>query len=173
MISSGLPPGYDDEGVRLAARIRRERPEIGCVLLGNSVRPAHFLNFVANGVAGCAYLLMDRIDDPEEIVHAVRTVADGGSVVDPVVVEGLAARPDESARMARLTARELDVLEQIAEGESNAAIAASLGMTTRAVEKHISEIFVRLDIGTGPNVSRRVAATLVYLRATGRLALSG
>ncbi len=137
------------------------------------MRPAHFLSFVANGVAGCAYLLMDRIDDPEEIVHAVRTVAGGGSVVDPVVVEGLAARPDESARMARLTVRELDVLEQIAEGESNAAIAASLGMTTRAVEKHISEIFVRLDIGTGPNVSRRVAAALVYLRATGRLALSG
>ena len=125
VISSALPPGWSDEGVRLAARIRRERPEIGCVLLGNSVRPAHFLSFVANGVAGCAYLLLDRIDDPAEIVHAVRTVATGGSVVDPVVVEGLAASPDESARMARLTVRELDVLELIAEGESNAAIAAA------------------------------------------------
>ena len=89
------------------------------------------------------------------------------------MVEGLAARPDEAARIARLTARELDVLNLIADGESNAAIAARLGMTTRAVEKHISEIFVRLDIGSGADVSRRVAAALVFLRATGRLALSG
>ena len=173
IVSAALPPEYGDEGVRLAARLRHERPEMGCVLLGDSVRPAHFLALVADGVAGCAYLLVERIYEPEELMRAVQAVAVGGSVVDPVVVESLAARPDEAARIARLTARELDVLNLIAEGESNAAIAASLGMTTRGVEKHISEIFVRLDIGNGAEVSRRVAAALVFLRATGRLALSG
>jgi DNA-binding NarL/FixJ family response regulator len=173
VISAALPPDYCDEGVRLATRLRRERPEIGCVLLGDSLRPADFLSFVADGMAGCAYLLMQRIESADEIVHAVRTVAAGGSVVDPIVVEQLAAEPDESTRMARLTSREIDVLELVAEGRSNAAIAKSLGMTTRAVEKHISEIFVRLDFQSGSDLSRRVAATLIFLRASGRLALSG
>jgi DNA-binding NarL/FixJ family response regulator len=168
-----LPPGNRDEGLRLAIDLRRSRPAIGCVLLGERVRPVDLVSFCADGVAGRAYLLSERIERGEEVLDAIRTVATGGSVLDPSVVERLAAGPDEAALIVRLTPRELEVLGLIADGLSNAAIGAHLGLTTRAVEKHISEIFVRLDMPSGADVSRRVAAALVFLTAKGRLAPSG
>jgi DNA-binding NarL/FixJ family response regulator len=173
VVAVALPPGYTDEGLRLAIDLRRSRPAIGCVLLGDSVRPVDLMSFCADGVAGRAYLLPERIERGEEILHAIRTVASGGSVLDPSVVERLASRPDEFALIVRLTPREVEVLSLIADGLSNSAIGARLGLTTRAVEKHISEIFVRLDMPSGAEVSRRVAAALVFLSARGRLAPSG
>jgi DNA-binding NarL/FixJ family response regulator len=173
IVTAALPPDYTDEGVRLAVRLRHEQPKIGVVLLGDVVRPADVLTLVADGVAGRAYLLTERIMRAADVLEAVRAVAAGGAVVDPAVMEGLAATPDEATPLSRLTARELDVLALIAEGDSNSAIAGRLGLSKRAVEKHISEIFARLDLPGGDDVSRRVAAALLYLRATGRLALSG
>ena len=173
VVAAALAPGYTDEGVRIAVRARHENPRIGFVVLGDAVRPAHLLQLVADGVAGRAYLLTERIERGEEILDAIRAVASGGSVVDPIVMERLAAAPDESALLGRLTARELDVLSLMAEGGSNFAIAARLGLTKRAVEKHVGEIFARLELADGADVSRRVAAALLFLRATGRLALSG
>jgi DNA-binding NarL/FixJ family response regulator len=168
-----LPPGYRDEGLRLAIELRRSRPAIGCVLLGEGARSVDLVSLCADGVAGRAYLLSERLERGEEILHAIRTVATGGSVLDPSVVERLASGPDEAALIIRLTPRELEVLGLIADGLSNSAIGARLGLTTRAVEKHISEIFVRLDMPSGADVSRRVAAALVFLSARGRLAPSG
>jgi DNA-binding NarL/FixJ family response regulator len=171
VVAARLPPEGRDEGVRLAVRLRAERPLTGVVVVDEIVSAEHVLSLAASGVARRAYLVTDRIARGEDVLAAVRSVAAGGAVVDPAVLERLAepsANVDKT-RLARLTQRELRVLGLIAEGHSNAAIAERLGVTKRAIEKHVSETFQKLGLPGEGDVSRRVAAALVYLQATGRL----
>lgn len=171
VVGACLPPGHAGEGIALAEWLRAERPEVGVVVLADSVDPEHVLRLVAGGVARRAYLLTDRIGRGEDVLGAVRSVAAGGAVVEPSVLERLAAGPSSAdpARLARLRNRELEVLALLAQGCSNAAIAERLGLGKRAVEKHVSEVFLKLDLSGEADVSSRVAAALLYLEATGRL----
>lgn len=161
-----MPPTHTDEGIRAATELRRTNPDVGVVVLSQYIEPAWALALLAQGSAGRGYLLKEQVGDLDELTRAVRTIADGGSVVDPKVVDALVAarlEPGESL-LARLTPRELEVLGEIAQGKNNAGIAAALVLTQRAVEKHINSIFSKLDLG-GPDdyVHRRVRAVLHYL----------
>jgi DNA-binding NarL/FixJ family response regulator len=160
-----MPPDELDEGVRAAVRLRETHPEIGVVVLSQYAEPRFALDLLGDGTAGRAYLLKERVDDLDQLVAAIRAVAEGGSVIDPKVVEALVA---EKARIAasslnELTPRERDVLREMAEGKNNAAIAETLFLTERSVEKVIHSIFLKLDIGFEPSVNRRVKAVLLYL----------
>ncbi len=171
VVAASLPPEHDGEGIALAEWLRAERPKVGVVVLAETIEPAHVLRLVAGGVARRAYLLTDRIGRGEDVLGAVRSVATGGAVVEPSVLERLAAGPatTDPTRLARLRSRELDVLGLLAQGCSNAAIAERLGLGKRAVEKHVSEVFLKLDLSGEADVSSRVAAALLFLEATGRL----
>jgi DNA-binding NarL/FixJ family response regulator len=160
-----MPPDELDEGIRAAVRLRETHPEIGVVVLSQYAEPRFALDLLGDGTAGRAYLLKERVDDLDQLVAAIRAVADGGSVIDPKVVEALVA---EKARIAasslnELTPRERDVLREMAEGKNNAAIAETLFLTERSVEKVIHSIFLKLDIGFEASVNRRVKAVLLYL----------
>jgi DNA-binding NarL/FixJ family response regulator len=170
VVAASLPPEHDGEGIALAEWVRGERPKVGVVVLADSVEPEHVLRLVAGGVARRAYLLTDRIGRGEDVLGAVRSVAAGGAVVEPSVLERLAGpATSDPTRLARLRTRELDVLGLLAQGCSNAAIAERLGLGKRAVEKHVSEVFLKLDLSGEADVSSRVAAALLFLEATGRL----
>jgi len=160
-----MPPTSSDEGIRVATRLRAERPATGVVVLSQHDDPAYALALLDAGSEGRAYLLKERVADVDELVHAVREVAGGGSVIDPKIVEGLvsANRPRRRSELDRLTPRETEVLGEMAQGKSNAAIAASLVLSERAVEKHTSSIFSKLDLSEEPDVNRRVKAVLLYL----------
>ncbi len=160
-----MPPGNRDEGIRLAAELRHTHPEIGVVVLTQHAEPGYAALLFDDGSEGRAYLLKESLKDRAELVRALRAVADGGSVVDPLVVERLleAQRHREDGRIALLTPRELEILGLIAEGRSNAAIAEKLVVTKRAVERHINSIFLKLGLRDEGDVSRRVKATLLYL----------
>jgi len=160
-----MPPTRTDEGVQLARELRGTHPAIGVVLLSQFAEAAYAALLFEHGAAGRGYLLKERVRNREELVRTVQTVAAGGSVVDPLVVEQLIERPRTSP-LADLTKRELEVLSLIAQGRSNAAIAAALVVTKRAVERHVNNIFAKLDLGDGEDVSRRVAAALLYLAAS-------
>lgn len=165
-----MPPTNSDEGIRIAARLRTERPSTGVVLLSQFAEPSYALALLDGGAAGRAYLLKERVGDIGELTAAIRTVASGGSVIDPTVVEGLVAatrRPDRSPLDA-LTPRELEVLGEMAQGKSNAAIAGSLFLSERAIEKHSNSSFGKLGLSEEPDRNRRVAAVLVYLDRHGR-----
>jgi DNA-binding NarL/FixJ family response regulator len=160
-----MPPTHTDEGIRVAAELRQERPEVGVVLLSQFAEPSYALALLDGGAAGRAYLLKERVGDIDELTSAIRQVASGGSVIDPTVVEGLVAatrRPDRSPLDA-LTPRELEVLSEMAQGKSNAAIAGTLFLSERAIEKHSNAIFGKLGLSEEPDRNRRVAAVLVYL----------
>jgi DNA-binding NarL/FixJ family response regulator len=160
-----MPPTGTDEGVRLAADLRRHHPGIGVVVLSQYVEPAYALALLEDGSAGRAYLLKERVSDIDELVAAVRAVASGGSWIDPKVVEALVATrssPSDSP-LRHLTPRELEVLGEIATGKNNAAIAEALVLSGRAVEKHINSIFSKLGLSEEPAVHRRVAAVLLFL----------
>jgi DNA-binding NarL/FixJ family response regulator len=160
-----MPPTHTDEGIRVAAQLRTERPEVGVVLLSQFAEPSYALALLDGGAAGRAYLLKERVGDIDELTSAIRQVASGGSVIDPTVVEGLVAatrRPDKSPLDA-LTPRELEVLSEMAQGKSNAAIAGTLFLSERAIEKHSNAIFGKLGLSEEPDRNRRVAAVLVYL----------
>ncbi len=160
-----MPPTGTDEGVRLAARLRTSHPTIGVVVLSQFVEPAYALDLLADGSAGRAYLLKERVSEIDELVGAIRAVSDGGSWIDPRVVEALVTTrttPTDSP-LRRLTPRELEVLSEIATGKNNAAIADSLVLSGRAVEKHINSIFSKLGLSEEPAVHRRVAAVLLFL----------
>lgn len=163
-----MPPTGTDEGVRIAAHLRRTHPDTGVVVLSQYVEPAYALALLEDGSAGRAYLLKERVSDIDELVAAVRAVATGGSWIDPKVVEALVSSrttpPDSPLR--HLTPRELEVLSQIASGKNNAAIAEALVLSGRAVEKHINSIFAKLCLSEEHTVHRRVAAVLVYLGDT-------
>jgi DNA-binding NarL/FixJ family response regulator len=163
-----MPPTNSDEGIRAAAQLRDKHPEIGVVVLSQHDDPAYALALLDSGSEGRAYLLKERIHERAQLVSAVEEVARGGSVIDSKVVESLVgarSRLDNSA-LAELTTREREVLSEIAQGKSNAAIAASLFLTKRAVEKHINAIFMKLGLAQAGDVSKRVKATLLFLSDT-------
>ena len=161
-----MPPTNTDEGICAAATLSAEDPDIGVVLLSQHVEADYAVRFLAQGSARRAYLLKERVGDARELVAAITTVAEGGSVIDPMVVEQLvqarAARPDTA--LDRLSPREREVLEQMALGKNNAAIAAALFLTERAVEKHTNAIFGKLGFAEEPDLNRRVAAVLMFLQ---------
>jgi DNA-binding NarL/FixJ family response regulator len=160
-----MPPTGTDEGIRLAALLRDEHPQIGVVVLSNYVEPAYALALLASGSEGRAYLLKERLHDRAELVAAIESVAAGGSVLDSKIVEPLVAANlrVERSPLAALTGREREVLAEIAKGKSNAAIADTLVLTKRAVEKHINSIFLKLNLAFAEDVSKRVKATLLFL----------
>jgi DNA-binding NarL/FixJ family response regulator len=161
-----MPPTKTTEGIDAARRIREEHPETGVVVLSQYAEEDYAYELLKDGAEGLGYLLKERVADVEEIVRALRDVAAGGSVLDPKVVEGLVARRDREARspLAHLTDREREVLSLMAEGKNNAAIADSLYLTERAIEKHINSLFHKLGLSEEPNVHRRVMAVLTFLR---------
>ena len=160
-----MPPTQTDEGIAIAHRLRRSHPSTGVVVLSQFADPAFALALLDAGSARRAYLLKERINDPQQLVGAIAAVAAGGSVVDPAVVEMLVAshQPRQHSPLVELTPRELEVLSQIAQGKSNGAIAASLVLTKRAVEKHINAIFAKLGLAHADGISQRVKATLLFL----------
>jgi DNA-binding NarL/FixJ family response regulator len=160
-----MPPSNTDEGIRLADDLRQSRPSTGVVVLSQYAEPAYVLALLDRGSDRRGYLLKERIHDRGQLVSAIDTVARGGSVIDSKIVEVLVeakSRADRSP-LAELTPRERDVLAEMAEGKSNAAIAESLVLTKRAVEKHINSIFTKLGLAASEDVSKRVKATLMFL----------
>jgi len=160
-----MPPTRTDEGIRLANELRTTHPEMGVVILSQHAEPFYATELLAAGSGRRAYLLKERVKHRSEIGRAVREVADGGSVVDPQIVDVLltSKRARDATRLDSLTPRETDVLRLLAEGLSNAGIAGELGITTRAVERHVHEIFSKLDLGDSARHNNRVKAALLYL----------
>ena len=160
-----MPPGGSDEGLRLAAQLRTDRPNVGVVVLSQYAEPEYALALLEEGAGGRAYLLKERLFDAGELVRAVTAVANGGSTIDPKVVEVLvrARRGKTGSSLGQLTIREREVLEQVAQGWSNAAVARELFVSERAVEKRINMIFSKLGLSEERDVNRRVKATLLYL----------
>ena len=165
-----MPPDSTDEGIRAARALRESHPELGVVVLSQYSEPAYALALLETGSDRRAYLLKDRVDDRSQLVGAIRSVAEGGSYVDPKVVERLvkAKSAAERSPLAELTPRELDVLREMAQGANNAAIAEALVVTERSVEKYVHSIFAKLGLTWEENVNRRVKAVLVYLAALDR-----
>lgn len=162
-----MPPTGTNEGIRAAKRIRSEHPGVGVVVLSQYVEEDYVFELLADGVAGMGYLLKERVTELDELVRALREVARGGSVLDPQVVEALLARRAGDGPLLGLTTREHEVLREMAAGRNNAAIAKSLFMSDRAVEKHIGSVFQKLGLVDEHEVNRRVMAVLAYLEATG------
>ena len=159
-----MPPTHTDEGLRIAEWIRVNRPGMGVVVLSQYAEPEYAVTLLDGGAAGRAYLLKERVSDVDQLVNAVRAVAEGGSVIDPRIVEVLVtARARKPSVLDQLTPREMSVLERLAQGMNNAAIAASLALTDRAVEKHINAIFSKLGLSEEVDIHRRVKAALVFL----------
>jgi DNA-binding NarL/FixJ family response regulator len=160
-----MPPGDTDEGIQAAGRLRETNPEIGVVLLSQYANPSYMLAVLEGGSAGRAYLLKERVKDLEQLVAAIRAVAEGGSVIDAKVVEALVAENarSEESPLNQLTPRERDVLREMAEGRNNAAIADALFLTERSVEKVIHSIFLKLGLTWEPAVHKRVKAVVLYL----------
>ena len=160
-----MPPTSTDEGIRLAGELRDSQPHVGVVVLSQFSDPFYALALLDRGSDGRAYLLKERVHNRAELMAAIRAVADGGSMIDPKIVESLVAARGRAERspLNELTARELEVLSEIAQGKSNTAIADSLVLTKRAVEKHINSIFMKLDLAGSDDVSKRVKATLLFL----------
>lgn len=159
-----MPPTGTDEGIRAAEQLRSTNPDIGVVVLSQYVEPAFALKLFADGSGGRAYLLKERVGDVDQVLHALRAVADGGFVMDPKVVNALVAgRTRQHSVIDRLTPRETEVLAHIATGRNNAGIAAALFLSERAVEKHINAIFAKLDLSAEPDTHKRVRAVLMYL----------
>jgi DNA-binding NarL/FixJ family response regulator len=160
-----MPPGNADEGIRAAELLRELSPGTGVLVLSQYSEPRYALRLLSQGSEGRGYLLKERVSDAGQLLAAIREVARGGSVIDPKVVDLMvAARSSaEPSRLAELTPREREVLGEMAQGKSNAAIAESLVLTERAVEKHASSIFSKLGLSWEENVNRRVKAVLIYL----------
>jgi DNA-binding NarL/FixJ family response regulator len=161
-----MPPTHTDEGLRAAHRIRAEHPGVGVLVLSQYVEEAYALDLLAQSTESTGYLLKDRISDVDSFTDAVRRVANGGSALDPEVVALLLGRRRREDPLASLTPREREVLGLMAEGRSNAAIAEALVVTERAVEKHVTSIFSKLDLTPTVEDHRRVLAVLAYLRSS-------
>jgi DNA-binding NarL/FixJ family response regulator len=161
-----MPPDHDMEGIQAAHQIRARHPQIGVVVLSQHADEAYAFQLLKDGTAGLAYLLKERIGDLDQLLRALRETIAGRSVVDPVVVEALLAWRGRLAHspLATLTARETDVLREMAQGKTNAAIAESLSVSESAVEKYANAIFSKLGLSEEPQVHRRVAAVLAFLR---------
>jgi DNA-binding NarL/FixJ family response regulator len=164
-----MPPSGTDEGIRAANAVRERHPGVGVVVLSQYANPDYALALLEGGSARRAYLLKERVGDVEELLGAIREVARGGSVVDPKVVDALVTATSRAVRsdLDRLTPRESEILGEMATGKSNAAIAASLILSERAVEKHTNSIFSKLGLTEEPDVNRRVKAVLLYLAERG------
>jgi DNA-binding NarL/FixJ family response regulator len=164
-----MPPLSVDEGIQAAVRLRETHPEVGVVLLSQYANPSYLLALLEGGTAGRAYLLKERIKDLEQLVSAILAVAEGGSVIDPKVVEALVAENarSEESPLSELTPRERDVLREMAEGKTNAAIAAALFLTERSVEKVIHSIFLKLGLTWETTIHKRVRAVILYLAESG------
>ena len=160
-----MPPTGTDEGIKAAAWLREHFPKTGVVVLSQYVAPGYALALLEHGSAGRAYLLKERVGSVDELARAIRAVATGGSVIDPQVVDELvrARSAQRSSGLSLLTVRETEILAEMAQGKSNAAIAAALFVTERAVEKHTNSIFAKLGLSEERDVNRRVKAVLVYL----------
>ena len=160
-----MPPDGIDEGIQAAMRLRETHEQVGVVVLSQYSQPSYALALLEGGTARRAYLLKERVEDIEQLVAAIRAVAEGGSVIDPKVVEALVAAKAraEHSPLNELTPRERDVLRGMAEGKNNAAIAESLVLTERSVEKVIHSIFLKLDLGWETAVHKRVKAVILYL----------
>jgi len=161
-----MPPTGTDEGIQIAAMLRSTRPTVGVVVLSQYADPAYALALLDGGSEGRAYLLKERVSDVDDLLGAVHEVAAGGSVIDSKVVESLVSnkRP-RASEVDRLTPREHEILAEMAQGKSNAAIAEALVLSTRAVEKHTNSIFSKLGLSEEVDVNRRVKAVLLYLAA--------
>jgi len=161
-----MPPTNTTEGIDAAKRIRAEHPEIGVVVLSQYAEEEYAYDLLKDGAAGLGYLLKERVSDLDEVVRALNEVSKGGSVLDPKVVEALVSAKDRMAHspLLKLTEREREVLENMAQGKNNAAIAKSLFLTERAVEKHINSLFHKLGLSEETDVHRRVMAVLAFLR---------
>jgi DNA-binding NarL/FixJ family response regulator len=164
-----MPPSHQTEGIDAAHRIRTEHPGIGVVVLSQYADPTYAFELLGAGSAGLAYLLKERVGDPDALVRAVREVAAGGSVIDPDVVTALVGHGRQtSSPVNTLTDRERDVLEQMAQGRTNAAIAGHLHLSESSIEKHATSIFAKLGLNEEPQTHRRVAAVLAFLQQAGR-----
>src|SRR5437016_1578716 len=165
-----MPPGHRTEGIEAAHSIRASHPQVGVVVLSQHADEAYAFQLFQAGTAGLAYLLKERVGDLDELLRAVREVVAGRSVVDPLVVEALLAHRARLAQspLSSLTPRELDVLREMAKGKTNQAIAQALVLSESAVEKHVNAIFSKLGLSEEPQVHRRVAAVLTFLRDAGR-----
>jgi DNA-binding NarL/FixJ family response regulator len=163
-----MPPTSTDEGVRLARALHVSHPRLGVVVVSQYSEPDQVLGVFEAGSDRRAYLLKERIHDRAALVSAIRAVAAGGSSVDPKIIDVLvyARSGGASSRLDELTAREREVLAELAQGKSNAAIAEALSLTKRSVEKHVNAIFLKLGLGHANDVSKRVEAALIFLAET-------
>ncbi|MER8160146.1 response regulator transcription factor [Streptomyces sp. NPDC094472] len=158
-----LPPSFSDEGLQCALAARRARPALPVLVLSQHVEQLYARELLADGSGGIGYLLKDRVFDADQFIDAVRRVAAGGTAMDPQVISQLLDRRAQDKPLGRLTPRELEVMELMAEGRSNTAIAAQLFVTERAVAKHTSNIFGKLGLPPSDDNNRRVLAVLAYL----------
>jgi DNA-binding NarL/FixJ family response regulator len=160
-----MPPANTNEGIQAAERLRETHPKVGVVVLSQYATPSYALALLEGGSAGRSYLLKERVQDVDQLVSAIRTVAEGGSVIDPKVVEALVAENarGEESRLNQLTPRERDVLREMAAGKSNAAIGESLFLAERSVESVIHSIFLKLGLSWETSVHKRVKAVILYL----------
>ena len=161
-----MPPTQTDEGLRAAATIRAEQPQTGVLVLSQYVEEAYALELLADNAEGVGYLLKDRVADVERFVDSVRRVGEGGSALDPEVVARLVGRRRREDPLSALSPREREVLGHMAEGRSNHGIAEALVVTERAVEKHVTSIFTKLNLPPAEDNHRRVLAVLTYLRSS-------
>jgi DNA-binding NarL/FixJ family response regulator len=160
-----MPPTHTDEGIRAALELRTGRPELPIVVLSQYVEENYASELLSGDLGGIAYVLKDRVTDVGEFLETVERIAEGGTVIDPEVVSQLLARTRKQEPLSELSPREREVLGLMAEGRSNAAIAAELGITQRAVEKHVKSIFQKLRLTPADTDHRRVVAVLRYLEA--------
>ncbi len=164
IIDVRMPPGNEDDGLQAALTIRHELPDVGILLLSQYVEDRYLAQLLAQGAEGVGYLLKDRIAEVERLSEAVQRVAAGGSVLDPEVVAQMLGRAREEGPLDALTGREREVLELMAEGRTNRAIAAELFISERGIERHVTSIFTKLGLPTTEQDHRRVLAVLAYLR---------
>jgi DNA-binding NarL/FixJ family response regulator len=160
-----MPPDRTDDGLRAALALREQRPEIGVLVLSQYYEESYALDLIGERADGVGYLLKERVGDVEAFTDAVRRVAAGGSVLDPEVVGRMLGRRAPDSPVARLSPREREVLAAMAEGKSNQGIAEALHVSGAAVEKHVTGIFQKLELGPAPTEHRRVLAVLTYLRS--------
>ncbi|MGW4028463.1 response regulator transcription factor [Streptomyces sp. NPDC004838] len=163
LVDVRLPPSHTDEGLQCALAARRARPGLPVLVLSQHVEQLYARELLADGNGGVGYLLKDRVFDADQFVDAVRRVAHGGTAMDPQVISQLLSRRSQDKPMGGLTPRELEVMELMAQGRSNAAIASQLTVTERAVAKHTSNIFAKLGLPVSDDDNRRVLAVLAYL----------
>jgi DNA-binding NarL/FixJ family response regulator len=159
-----MPPGGRDDGLRAAMKLRAEHPDLGVLVLSQYYEESYALDLIGDSAEGVGYLLKERVGDVEAFTDAVARVAAGGSVLDAEVVGRMLGQRGSGSPLTKLSPRELEVLAAMAEGKSNRGIAAALFVTEAAIEKHVTNIFNKLELEPEPNEHRRVLATLTYLR---------